>query len=259
MLSIFKSFRKNHSKNSFLMVCCLFFELVQTSGIIATVILCHKISPMKKSFKRILALCLILILLTSMNAQQKRKMENTALLIIDVQNDYFPGGKMTLDNAEQAGKNTKEVLEYFRKNNLPVVHIRHISTNEGAAFFLPGTPGAEISSLVSPQAKEKVITKHFPNSFRETDLLEYLQSKKIKNLVITGMMTDVCVESTTRAAFDFGFSNTIIGDATATRDRELDHKTVKAEEVQKSFLAGISALGNLYARIENTRDFLNGK
>ena len=186
-------------------------------------------------------------------------MENTALLIIDVQNDYFPGGKMTLEGAEQAGKNTRQVLGYFRKNSLPVIHIKHISTNEGAAFFLPKTSGAEIHSLVSPSPDEKVIVKHFPNSFRETDLLEYLQSNGIKNLVITGMMTDVCVESTTRAAFDFGFGNTIVGDATATKDRELYGKTVKAMEVQRSFLAGISALGNLYAGVMTTQDFLNGK
>lgn len=105
-------------------------------------------------------------------------MENTALLIIDVQNDYFPGGKMTLENAEEAGQNTRKVLQYFRQNKLPVVHIMHISTNEGAAFFLPGTSGAEINRLVAPHMGEKVITKHFPNSFRETDLLEYLKSEK---------------------------------------------------------------------------------
>ncbi|BAP31455.1 isochorismatase transposase [Chryseobacterium sp. StRB126] len=186
-------------------------------------------------------------------------MENTALLIIDVQNDYFPGGKMTLEGAEQAGKNAQQVLEYFRKNNLPVIHIRHISTNEGAVFFLPGTLGAEIHSLVSPLPNEKVIEKHFPNSFRETELLNYLQSKNIKNLVITGMMTDVCVESTTRAAFDFGFNNTIVGDATATRDRELNGQIIKASEIQRSFLAGISALGGLYTNIVNTQDFLKGK
>ncbi|MGN7864142.1 cysteine hydrolase family protein [Chryseobacterium sp. 22458] len=214
---------------------------------------------MKNTLRSILALCLILTSLITINAQQKRKMENTALLIIDVQNDYFPGGKMTLEKAEEAGQNTKKVLEYFRQKQLPVVHILHISTNEGATFFLPGTSGAEISPLVSPQAGEKVITKHFPNSFRETDLLEYLKSEKIENLIITGMMTDVCVESTTRAAFDFGFNTTIIGDATATKDRELNGETVKASEVQKSFLAGISALGDLYARIVNTADFIKRK
>lgn len=214
---------------------------------------------MKNLLKSLLTLCMALLSLVSINAQQKRKMENTALLIIDVQNDYFPGGKMTLEGAEKAGKNVQEVLEYFRKNNLPVIHIRHVSTNEGATFFLPGTSGAEIHSLVSPLAEEKVIEKHFPNSFRETDLIKYLQSKNIKNLVITGMMTDVCVESTTRASFDFGFNNTIIGDATATRDRDLNGQVVKASVVQSSFLAGISALGGLYANIVNTQDFLKEK
>nr|WP_315027997.1 cysteine hydrolase family protein [uncultured Chryseobacterium sp.] len=186
-------------------------------------------------------------------------MENTALLIIDVQNDYFPGGKMELKGAEKAGRNAQQILEYFRKNNLPVIHIMHISTNDGATFFLPNTFGAEINSFVSPQKAEKVIIKHFPNSFRETDLLEYLQSKNINNLVIAGMMTDVCIESTTRAAFDFGFKNTIVGNATATRDRELKGEIVYAEDVQKSFLAGISALGDLYAHVVSTDDLLNAK
>lgn len=213
---------------------------------------------MKNVFKNTLIICLTLISLF-INAQKRKNMENTALLIIDVQNDYFKGGNMPLVGAEEAGKNTQKVLEYFRKNNLPVINIKHIATNDGATFFLPDTKGAEINSLVEPKNGEKVIVKHYPNSFRETELLAYLQSKQIKNLVITGMMTDVCVESTTRAAFDLGFTNTIIGDATATRDREVNGQVVKAAEVQRSFLAGISALGNLYAQIVNTNDFLNGK
>ncbi|EJL68260.1 cysteine hydrolase family protein [Chryseobacterium populi] len=214
---------------------------------------------MKNVFKCILTVCLTLISLSPVNAQKKKNMENTALLIIDVQNDYFKGGNMTLTGAEEAGEKARKVLEYFRRNNLPVIHIRHIATNEGATFFLPDTEGAEINSSVKPQKDEKIIVKYYPNSFRETDLLEYLQVKGIKNLVITGMMTDVCVESTTRAAFDFGFRNTIVGDATATRDRELNGQIVKASEVQRSFLAGISALGNLYADIVNTDNFINIK
>lgn len=211
---------------------------------------------MKNKFKIILTSGLILISMITMNAQQQ-EMENTALLIIDVQNDYFPEGKMTLEKSEQAAENIRKVLDYFRENHLPVIHIRHISTNDGATFFLPGTEGVKINNWVLPQENEKIITKHFPNSFRETDLLNYLQSKKIKSLVITGMMTDVCVESTTRAAFDFGFTNTVIGDATATRNRELNGEVLKAEEVQRSFMAGISALGNLYARVINAKEFLN--
>ncbi len=233
----------------------MFFELVQRSGGEASVILANTISPMKNKFKTTLTSGLILISTITMNAQQQ-KTEHTALLIIDVQNDYFPGGKMTLEKSVQAAENTRRILEYFRNNHLPVIHIQHISTNDGATFFLPGTEGTKINHLVLPREDEKVIVKHFPNSFRETDLLGYLQSKKIKNLVITGMMTDVCVESTTRAAFDFGFTNTIIGDATATRNRELNGEVIKAEEVQRSFLARISALGNLYARVINTDELL---
>jgi len=214
---------------------------------------------MRNIFNKIMALGLILISLLSVNAQQKRNMEKTALLIIDVQNDYFPGGKMTLEGAERAGRKAQEILRFFRKNHLPVIHIRHIDGSKEAAFFLPDTAGSEINALVAPEANEKVIIKHFPNSFRETDLLEFLQKNWIKNLVITGMMTDVCVESTTRAAFDLGFNNIIIGDATATRDRELNGKMVKAEEIQRSFLAGISALGGLYARVADAEDFINGK
>lgn len=234
----------------------VFFELVQRPGHETSVILTYTILLMKNKFKTILTSCLILISMITMNAQQQ-KTEHTALLIIDVQNDYFPGGKMTLEKSVQAAENTRRILEYFRNNHLPVIHIQHISTNDGAAFFLPGTDGAKINHLVLPEKDEKVIVKHFPNSFRETDLLDYLQSKNIKNLVITGMMTDVCVESTTRAAFDFGFTNIIIGDATATGNRELNGEVIKAEEVQRSFLAAISALGNLYALVMNTNEFLS--
>ncbi|MCT2563710.1 cysteine hydrolase family protein [Chryseobacterium herbae] len=204
---------------------------------------------MKILFKSKMVLCLTLFSFLFINAQQKRNMENTALLMIDIQNDYFPGGKMELAGAESAANNAKKVLENFRKNNLPVIHIKHIATNEGAGFFLSDTSGVEINSLVSPKSNEKIIIKHFPNSFRETDLLKYLQKKGIKNLVITGMMTDVCVDSTVRAAFDLGFKNTVVGNATATRDRTLNGQTIKAAEVQRSFLAGMSALGNMYAEI----------
>lgn len=203
-----------------------------------------------------MTICLVFISLIKINAQKKGNMENTALLIIDVQNDYFKGGNMELVGYEAAGKNTKQVLEYFRTKNLPVIHIKHIATQEGATFFLPNTSGAEINSVVAPKEGEKIITKNYPNSFRETELLSYLQSKGIKNLVITGMMTDVCVDATVRAAMDLGFSNTVIGDAVATRDRELYGKTVTASDINRSYLAGMTALGNLYAKVVTTKEFL---
>lgn len=185
--------------------------------------------------------------------------KTTALVIIDIQNDYFPNGKMTLVGADEAGKKAKQLLQYYRNNNLPVVHVKHIALQPGATFFLPDTQGAGISSYVTPLQTEEVITKHYPNSFRETNLQAYLKSKGITHLVICGMMTDVCVDATTRAAMDMGYSNTVITDACATRDRTSGSETVPAAEVNESFMGGLSALGGLYAKVMTTDQYLKGK
>lgn len=180
----------------------------------------------------------------------------TALLIIDIQNDYFPGGTMELVGSNEAAEKASAVLSYFRNNNMPVIHIKHIAVKEGGTFFLPNTEGAEMHQSVAPLETEKVITKNFPNSFRETELLDYLKQNSISNLVICGMMTDVCVSSTTRAAMDFGFHNTIITDAVTTRDRDLNGKTIPAQQVTESFLAGLNALGGLYAALETSESYI---
>lgn len=139
---------------------------------------------------------------------------------------------------------------------MPVIHIQHIGVQEGATFFLPETKGAEIHQSVAPLETEKVIVKNYPNSFRETELLDYLKEKSISNLVICGMMTDVCVSSTTRASMDFGFHNTIITDAVTTRDRELNGKVIPAEQITESFLVGLNALGGLYAALETSESYI---
>lgn len=184
------------------------------------------------------------------------KKEKTALIIIDIQNDYFPGGTMELVEPEKAALKAKEVLSYFRENKMPVIHVQHIALQEGATFFLPNTKGAEINSIVAPLANEKVITKNYPNSFRDTKLLEYLHENNITNLVFAGMMTDVCIDATVRASMDNGFTNTLITDAVATRDRELNGKVVPASQINTAFLAGLNALGGLYATVLSSDEFL---
>lgn len=119
-----------------------------------------------------------------------------ALILIDIQNDYFEQGTMTLSGSEEASQQAKSVLEKFRMEGLEVIHIQHIATKPEATFFLPNTKGVEIHDNVKPLEREKVIVKHYPNSFRETDLLGYLKSKNISDLVVCGMMTHMCVEAT---------------------------------------------------------------
>ena len=179
-----------------------------------------------------------------------------ALIIIDIQNDYFEGGANPLIGSVEANRNAKTLLKDFREKSLPVIHIQHFSTRAGSTFFIPNTIGIEIHENVVPISGEKVITKNYPNSFRETDLLDYLKSNNITDLVICGMMTHMCVDATTRAAKDFGFTCVIIGDACTTRDLEIQGKSVLADEVQKSFLA---ALNYFYSTVKNTQEYLNEK
>jgi nicotinamidase-related amidase len=181
-------------------------------------------------------------------------MSKQALIIIDIQNDYFEGGNIPLVNPVEASINAGKVLKHFRANNLPIVHIQHVSANpEAMPIFVEGTKGIEIHENVKPLDGEKVFQKYYPNSFRDTGLLDYLKANDINEVIITGMMTHMCVDATTRAAFDFGYKCTVIGDTCASRDLEINGKTVKADDVHHAFLA---ALEFFYAEIKSTEDFL---
>ncbi|MGE5093615.1 MAG: cysteine hydrolase family protein [Betaproteobacteria bacterium] len=164
----------------------------------------------------------------------------TALLIIDIQNDYFPGGAMENVGAVEAAGRAAKLLAAFRDKSKPVIHVQHIATRAGATFFLPGTPGAEIHESVRPRAGEPVFQKHFPNSFRETDLLAHLRGNDISQLVIAGMMTHMCIDTTTRAAADLGFACFLAQDACATRALTFNGVQVPAQSVQAAYLAGLN-------------------
>jgi nicotinamidase-related amidase len=193
--------------------------------------------------KRIFGLVLTLIIFHfSAIAQQKDDNIKTALLIIDIQNFYFPGEGAGLVNAVPASLKAKEVLDIFREKNQLVVHVRHKANK-----------GFEIHKNVEPISNEKVITKEEVNCFQRTDLLEYLKSNNISRLVIIGMQTQMCVEAAIRAGHDYGFECVVIQDACATRDVKFKDKTVKAEDVQTSTLATITDGG--YGKIINLKDF----
>ena len=176
-----------------------------------------------------------------------------ALIIIDIQNDYFQGGNCELVNPVEASLKAKELLEYFRKNKMPVFHVQHINLRKGATYFLPNTKGAQIHENVKPLENEIIIEKNFPNSFLETNLESELEKQNIKELVICGMMSHMCVDSTTRAAFDLGFECIVVHDACTTKDLVFLDKKVKASEVHNSFM---SALGSVFARVISCENLL---
>jgi nicotinamidase-related amidase len=178
-------------------------------------------------------------------------MPERALVIIDIQNDYFPGGKMELEGADAAAANAGKALARLRKEGVPVIHVRHLSVRPGSTFFIPGTAGAEIHAAVKPQAGETVIEKNFPNSFRGTELERVLKDAGVKELVVAGMMTHMCVDASVRQAADLGYKVTLLGDACATRAQSFAGETVPARQVHAAFLA---ALNGFYAKVLPTHE-----
>lgn len=172
--------------------------------------------------------------------------DREALLLIDIQNDYFPGGAYEVPGSAAAASVAATLLETFRKGHGPVVHVRHIAVKPGSTFFLPDTAGSEIHARVRPLGTEPIVVKHFPNAFRETDLLETLRGLGVTRLVIAGMMTHMCIDATTRAAKDLGFECTVIADACAAPGQRFDAVQVPPEHVHAAFLA---ALDGSYAKV----------
>ena len=172
----------------------------------------------------------------------------TALLIIDIQNDYFPGGKHPLVNPLEAAKKAYMILQCFREHHLHGghhVHIQHISKEPDATFFISGDRGTDIHDSVAHFEGEPILYKHEPNSFLNTELLELLKSWEIERVVICGMMTHMCVDATARAASDFGFQVIIAEDACATRDLKYGDTIIPAEHVHKAFLAALKSYGKV--------------
>jgi len=187
-------------------------------------------------------------ILTGFPASAQKKLpgpynkKETALVIIDIQYFYFPGGSLPLVAPEKASHNAAKLLAMFRKQGMLVVHVKHNAKS-----------GAEIFPDVKPIDGEKIITKNEANSFAGTDLLNYLLKHKIKNLVLAGMQTQMCLEATTRAAYDYGFNCTVVDDACATRDLKFGDHVIKAKDVHYATLASLSGY---YARVTTTENLL---
>lgn len=147
---------------------------------------------------------------------------------------------MELVSMDSAADTAARVLAEHREAGKPVYHVQHLSVRPGATFFVPGTEGAETHASVAPAEAEAVIQKNFPNSFRDTGLLERLRGDAIEHLVICGAMSHMCIDATTRAAFDYGFSCTVVSDACATRDLEFAGRPVAAADVHAAFMAALA-------------------
>ncbi len=164
-----------------------------------------------------------------------------ALLIIDVQNDYFPGGASELHRAAEAETVIQKLLRDSRAAGRPVIYLQHFNAPEDS-FFRPGTPGAEISPRIRPEPGEPVVVKYAPNGFLNTGLDEMLKALGVEKLIVCGMMTHMCVDATVRAAADRGYAVDLVADACATKDLEWNGERLCAEQVHKVFLASLNGV-----------------
>ncbi|MCW2998147.1 MAG: Isochorismatase, partial [Solirubrobacterales bacterium] len=166
-------------------------------------------------------------------------MAQRALVIVDIQNDYFPGGAFPLVEPEAAAAAARRVLDGFRAAGEPVAHVQHLSAEPDAMFMRPGTAGVAIHDAVAPADGEPVITKREPNAFLRTGLEAWLREHGVDELVVVGMMTSMCVDATVRAGSDLGFDVTVVHDACAAPDLAFGGVEVPARAVGAAFLAAL--------------------
>ena len=174
-----------------------------------------------------------------------------ALLIIDIQRDYFPGGAYPLVEPERAAENARRLLDAFREGGEKILHLQHVWDAPDATFMRPGTDGVEIHPEVAPADGEPVIEKAEPNGFLGTSLEEQLRSAGVGELVVAGMMSSMCVDATVRAAAEKGFEVTVVHDACAAPDLEFDGATIPGASVHGAFMA---ALGQGYATVVSSSE-----
>ena len=184
-------------------------------------------------------------------SRTRERLMSTVLILIDLQNDYFPGGSMELVDAEKAVANAAQLLRTFRGRAHPIIHVQHIAVHDGATFFLPGTEGVKFHPSVHPSPAERIVQKHYPNGFRATTLLGDLRAVGAAHIVFAGMMTHMCVDTTVRAACDLDFQCSLAHDACSTTHLTFGARTVDAGDVQAAFL---SALGDGFAAIKSSEE-----
>ncbi|MCU1716221.1 cysteine hydrolase family protein [Pseudomonas sp. 5P_3.1_Bac2] len=169
-------------------------------------------------------------------------LSESALIIVDAQNTYRHG-VMALEGVEAALDQCQLLLARARAAGIPVLHIQH-DAGPGSPYDISAEIGA-IAAKVAPIAGETVVVKHYPNSFVGTDLHKHLTSAGVKQLVIVGFMTHVCINSTARGAFSLGYGVTVVGSATATRALPgIEGEEVPAAQLQRAALA---MLGDIFA------------
>jgi nicotinamidase-related amidase len=177
-----------------------------------------------------------------------------ALVLVDIQRDYFPGGAHPLVGPEAAADAAGRVLAAWRAAGRPVIHVQHVASEPDATFMRPGTAGMTIHPAVAPRDGEAVVTKHKPNGFLNTTLLDELTAVGADRITVVGMMTNMCIDATARAGSDLGYPVTVVADACAASDLTFRGTVIDGATVHAAYLA---ALDGTYADVVTAAELLN--
>ena len=181
--------------------------------------------------------------------------KNPALILVDVQKAFlekdYPGIKRNNHDAEFiCGK----ILTEWRKLKLPIIHVRHSSTNKKSKLH-KSKPGFEFNDYVKPLNSEIVLTKKVNSAFIGTNLEEILIDNKISTLVIVGMTTNHCISTTVRMSGNLGFDTFLISDSTACYNTQgIDGKIIDCDIIHQSALA---SLNEEFAKVIGSKDLFN--
>lgn len=177
-------------------------------------------------------------------------MKNTALLVVDVQNALVLAKPFAI---EEVLSNIKRLIKTCRENNAEVIYIQH--NDETGGELEPHSNGWNIYTDVTPDTNEMVISKNFNSAFKETNLKEYLYGKGITQLIITGMQTEYCIDTTCKVAFEYGFK-VIIPEKTNTT---FNSGSILAEDLYKYYNFSIfNGRFGMVEGIENTIERIKG-
>ncbi len=177
--------------------------------------------------------------------------DNAALVLIDIQ-EGFKDPKWGNRNNPRAEERAAELLIFFRRHELPLFHIQHLSITPNSPLR-PGQPGVMIKKVVEPKKGETIINKSVNSAFIGTDLKKILEKGRIKTVIFVGLTTDHCVSTSARMAGNFGFRTIVVSDATATFDRKFRGKYFSAKTMHEMALASLSGE---FAEIMTTKELL---
>jgi nicotinamidase-related amidase len=171
-------------------------------------------------------------------------MNGRALIVIDVQYEYFPGGAWALPDAERTLPNILQRIARAREAGATVLFVQHVSP-PGAPVFADGSQGGRLRAELGVGPQELVIRKSHPSAFQDTGLQAHLAGLGIRALDICGYMTQMCCDTTTREAYSRGCKVRLFSDATAARDLKVDGEVIPHHVVHRVSLGALSRFAQI--------------